>query len=85
MGKQCALHAGQVSREGRVSVSFQDTNLSASFQKTNLAMVTTRHDDLVRQNMVNQTECLPKNVEVSGCSECLSLLLLVKMAGIPPV
>lgn len=43
-------------------------------------MVSTWQKFLTRKNVVTQIECLPKNVvvHISGCSECLSLLLVVK-------
>lgn len=55
-------------------------HLPAASQTTNLAVVSTRQRALARKSVATVTECLPKNVvgQVSGCSEYLSLLLLVK-------
>ena len=43
--------------------------------QTSVAMVSTTQKALARKNVATQIGCLPKDVEVSGCSECLSLLL----------
>ena len=51
--------------------------LLAAFHTTNLIMVSTRQKALVKKNAATQTKCLSRNaaVQVSGCRECLSLLL----------
>jgi len=76
-----AGRAGRVSGEGRVQTPLLATQVvGIAYPGDILAMVTTRGKALARRSVGTQTEAPRKNtgVQVSGCRECLSLVLVLE-------